>query len=286
MGPRERRLARGPGRRDLKGRSTVREAAPLWSSFSGIGGAALAADPQSYACEMAGEEGDQPVGPLVENWSPRPMPAKTQLRGRYVTADPIGARHTEALFDAVCGANGEGLWTYRPGPVPTSPAEFQASVVDLLEHHDGSASFAFLPDDVDAAGFATFYPCVPESGVLEISGVLFGRSMQGTTAGTEAIHLMLRYAFDELGYRRVEWKCDSLNERSRRAAHRLGFRYEGRFRQHMVTNGRNRDTDWYSILDTEWVDVRDRHARWLAPENFNADGQQRRRLERRSGPLS
>lgn len=115
-------------------------------------------------------------------------------------------------------------------------------------------------------------------GVIEVSGVLWARTMQRTTAATEAIHLMLGYAFDEFGYRRVEWKCDSLNEPSRRAALRLGFSYEGRFRQHMVIKGRSRDTDWFSITDSEWPAIRERQLRWLDPSNFGSDGRQVRRL--------
>lgn len=220
----------------------------------------------------------QTVGALIQGWSPRPMPARSVLSGRYVTVEPIDKRHSDALFRALCGPGDEALWTYRPASRPTSRTTFDRSVVELLAQHRESASYAFVPAGGSAAGLATFFPCVPSSGVVEISGVLFGRAMQRTTAATEAIHLMLRYAFDQLGYRRVEWKCDSLNEPSGRAALRLGFTYEGRFRQHMVIKGRNRDTDWYSMLDSEWPEIRARHERWLDPVNFDADGWQVQRL--------
>ncbi|HLN79007.1 MAG TPA: GNAT family protein [Nocardioidaceae bacterium] len=206
------------------------------------------------------------------------MPERMVLTGRYVTVEPIDARHSDALFAALCGPGDEALWTYRPAPRPASAAAFDAEVVRLLAEHAESASYAFVPAGGSASGLATFFPCVPCSGVVEISGVMFARAMQQTTAATEAIHLMLRYTFDQLGYRRVEWKCDSLNEPSGRAAVRLGFTYEGRFRQHIVTKGRNRDTDWYSMLDSEWPEVRARHERWLDPVNFDADGRQYQRL--------
>ena len=120
---------------------------------------------------------------------------------------------------------------------------------------------------------------------MEIAGVLFSRRLQRTRAATEAVHLTMRYAFDDLGYRRFEWKCDSLNKPSRRAARRLGFRYEGRFRHHMVTKGRNRDTDWFSVTDTEWPEVHAAHRTWLDPGNFDADGCQRMSLSSLTAPL-
>lgn len=217
----------------------------------------------------------QQVGDLVDGWAPRSMPSRVELNGRYVTAEPIGAAHAASLFEAVCGAGDDALWTYRPGSRPTTLAEFERSVIEVLAEDPNSVTFAFLPAAGSASGFATLYPCVPASGVVEISGVLWGRAMQRTRAATEAIHLMLGYAFEELGYRRVEWKCDSFNEPSRAAADRLGFTFEGRFRQHMVTHGRNRDTDWFSMLDNEWPAIRSRHQRWLDPANFDPEERQR-----------
>jgi RimJ/RimL family protein N-acetyltransferase len=220
----------------------------------------------------------QPIGDLVPAWSARLMPDRVELHGRYVTAEPIHPRHSHDLFRSLCGPSDEALWTYRPAPLPQSVTEFDEGVVRRLADHSESASYVFVPTGGSASGLATFFPCVPSSGVLEISGVLFGRGMQRSTGATEAMHLMLSYAFDQLGYRRVEWKCDSLNEPSRRAALRLGFTHEGRFRQHMVTKGRNRDTDWYSMLDSEWPTIRARHQRWLDPTNFDEYGRQLDRL--------
>jgi RimJ/RimL family protein N-acetyltransferase len=129
----------------------------------------------------------------------------------------------------------------------------------------------------------------PEHGVIEIGGIWFGASLRQSTAASEAIYLLAAHAFDELGYRRLEWKCDSLNQASRRAAKRFGFRFEGVFRQHMVIKGRNRDTAWYAITDSQWPAVREGFGAWLAPSNFDADGGQRRGLralivEARSAP--
>jgi RimJ/RimL family protein N-acetyltransferase len=119
---------------------------------------------------------------------------------------------------------------------------------------------------------------VPEHGVIEIGHIWFAPALQHTRRATEAIYLMARHAFDDLGYRRLEWKCDSLNEPSRRAAERFGFVYEGVFRQHMVVKGRNRDTAWFSIVDGEWPTVRAAFEAWLARENFDAEGRQRKSL--------
>ena len=230
-----------------------------------------------YDREVERNEYGQSVGHVVSGWTPRELPGRTELVGRYVRAEPVDVVHVPALYAALCGPQDAPLWTYRPGPVPGSVEEMERLVVRLRDH-PVSASYAFVPESGTAEGLATFFPCVPESGVVEISGVIFSRRMQRTPASTEAIHLMLGEAFDELGYRRVEWKCDHLNEPSGLAALRLGFTFEGRFRQHMVTHGRNRDTDWYAILDSEWPAVRARHRRWLSPDNFDSDGRQRRRM--------
>jgi RimJ/RimL family protein N-acetyltransferase len=226
-------------------------------------------------------EHGQRVGAVVPGWSPRDLPQRVDLPGRYVTAEPLHPRHSEALFAALCGPDDDALWTYRPQRRPRSAAEMDEVVVRPLAGDPGSSggtTYAFVPTGGEAAGFASFFPCAPLHGVVEISGVLWGRRLQRSTAATEAVHLMVGYAFERLGYRRVEWKCDSLNEPSRRAAARFGFTYEGRFRQHMVTKDRNRDTDWFSMLDSEWPAIRARNERWLDPGNFDGSGTQRRSL--------
>jgi RimJ/RimL family protein N-acetyltransferase len=132
--------------------------------------------------------------------------------------------------------------------------------------------------DERPAGLASYLRIEPEPGVIEIGHIWFGVSLQRTTAATEAIYLLARRAFDELGYRRLEWKCNALNVASRRAAERFGFRFEGVFRKHMVVKGRNRDTAWYAITDDEWPGIRLGYEAWLAPENFGRDLRQKRSL--------
>jgi RimJ/RimL family protein N-acetyltransferase len=134
-----------------------------------------------------------------------------------------------------------------------------------------------LPDE-HPAGIASYMRIKPGHGVIEIGGIWFGASLRQSTAAAEAIYLLAAHAFDELGYRRLEWKCDALNQASRRAAERFGFRFEGVFRRHMVIKGRSRDTAWYAITDDEWPAVRDGFEAWLAPDNFDEAGRQRRRL--------
>lgn len=220
----------------------------------------------------------QPVGDLVPEWSARPWPTPVRLEGRYVVLEPLALDHAADLHAALCGPDDRALWTYRP---TEPPADVPAMQVLVREHLDapGMETFVLTPVLAPAGstpqGIFSFMRIEPDHGQVEIGGVLYAQTLQRTTAATEAVHLALRYAFDELGYRRVEWKCDSLNEPSRRAGARLGFTYEGRFRHHLVTKGRNRDTDWFSITDAEWPGVRAAHEAWLDPANFDADGRQR-----------
>jgi RimJ/RimL family protein N-acetyltransferase len=225
------------------------------------------------------EHGQRVGEPRDPDWSPRELPQRVHLAGRYVTAEPIDSAHSEPLFDALCGPDDDFLWTYRPQRRPQSAAEMDEVVVRPLAADLQGTTYAFVPTGEEAAGFASFLPVNTLHGVVEISGVLWGRRLQRSTAATEAVHLLVGYAFEQLGYRRVEWKCDSLNEPSRKAAARFGFVYEGRFRQHMVTKNRNRDTDWFSMLDTEWPAIKARNERWLDPANFDERGRQRRRLD-------
>ncbi|MDN4172753.1 GNAT family protein [Nocardioides sp. SOB77] len=234
------------------------------------------------------DEHGQAVGDEVPGWTPRTPPAPVVLEGRYVRLEPVAATHAAPLFDALGGAEDAPLWTYRPAAQPADVAAMARDVVTPLASHTGSLTFAIVPTQgpgpEEAAGLATYWRVEPDHGVIEISGVLFARRLQRTRAATEAMHLMIGHAVEEWGYRRVEWKCDALNEPSRRAALRLGFTYEGRFRQHMVTKGRTRDTDWFSIVDGEWPGIRAAHQRWLDPANFDEAGQQRSPLE--VGPRS
>lgn len=192
----------------------------------------------------------QRVGAVVPQWSPRARPEPVTLTGRYVVVEPLAVEHAVALLASTCGPDDRPLWTYRATEPPADLDEMTGLIARTLATPD-LLTFALLPEGRAAEGIASFTRLDPATGQVEVAGVLFARTMQRTPAATEAIHLLMRYALDDLGYRRFEWKCDSLNEPSRRAAARLGFRYEGRFRHHMVTKGRNRDTDWFSVTDAE-----------------------------------
>ena len=226
-------------------------------------------------------EHGQRVGEPATGWEPRPRPEPVLLEGRYVTVEPLTSARYADLFASTCGPGDDDLWTYRPVPRPGSLAALWMHLAALLDD-PAAVTFAIVPREGEsagaAAGIASYLRIEPAHGQVEVGGVLFGRVLQRTRAATEAIHLLMRHAFDDLGYRRFEWKCDSLNEPSRRAARRLGFVEEGRFRNHMVVQGRNRDTDWFSVIDAEWPAVRAAHERWLDPANFDDAGAQRRRL--------
>ncbi|TYL52187.1 GNAT family N-acetyltransferase [Nocardioides sp. BGMRC 2183] len=220
-----------------------------------------------------------PVGDVVAGWSPRQPPQPVTLTGAHVTVQPLTSARYADLFATTCDPDGPDLWTYRPVERPRTLAELWMHLAGVAE---ADLTFALVPATGPsagrAAGIASLARVEPAHGQIEVAGVLLGTGLARTTAATEAIHLLMRYAFDDLGYRRFEWKCDSLNEASRRAALRLGFGHEGRFRQHLVVKGRNRDTDWFSVIDAEWPRVRDGHRAWLAADNFDAEGRQRRSL--------
>ena len=200
-------------------------------------------------------------------------PALTELRGRHVLLRPVTVADAEALFEA---GRDERIWTYLPyGPYPDA-----AAMRGRLESVAASRDPLFFAIEAYGAprGVASYLRIEPEHGVIEIGHIWFGAGLARTTAATEAIYLLARHAFDELGYRRLEWKCNALNEASRRAAERFGFTFEGVFRKHMIVKGRNRDTAWYAIVDDDWPEIRARFERWLDPANFGPDGRQLRSL--------
>ncbi|GAC1644580.1 MAG: GNAT family protein [Candidatus Dormibacteraceae bacterium] len=211
------------------------------------------------------------------NWTPARHPARSALEGASVRLEPVDpARHARALYVAADGA--PAIWDYLPyGPF----ANWEA-FTEWLEARAASDDplFYALVDkgSGSARGMASYLRMTPEHGVIEIGHIWFAPVMQRTRQATEAIYVLAKHAFDDLGYRRLEWKCDSLNEPSRRAAERFGFVYEGVFRQHLVVKGRNRDTAWYSMTDGDWPLRRAAFEAWLAPDNFNEAGHQRRSL--------
>lgn len=220
----------------------------------------------------------QPIGEPVNGWAPRPAPQHSPLAGRYVRLEPVAVEHASDLYGALASVDDDALWTYRSDHRPDD----QDGMIRLVEEwaaKPDTVTFAILPTDTgSAAGVASLLRVDAPMGCLEVGAILFARSLQRTRAATEAIHLLAAHVFDDLGYRRLEWKLDSLNEPSARAAARLGFTYEGRFRNAIVYKQRNRDTTWFSMTDTDWPRVQTAHRQWLDPANFDDDGWQRTRL--------
>jgi RimJ/RimL family protein N-acetyltransferase len=219
-----------------------------------------------------------PVGAPLPDWEPRPRPGRDALAGRYCRLEPLVADpHAAALFEAY-GHDHEGVgWTYLPyGPFGDLD-EFRGWVAEQSSRDD-PLFFAILDAGGNPVGVASYLRINPDMGSIEVGHIRYSPLLQRTRAATEAMYLLARRAFDELGYRRYEWKCDDLNAASRRAAERLGFVHEGTFRQDRIYNGRNRDTAWYSITDAEWPAIRGALEAWLEPSNFDERGEQRTRL--------
>lgn len=228
---------------------------------------------------------DLPVGaPLPPGWRPPAAPARRSMAGRHVRLDPLLPAHAGALHRAFTADTEGRLWTYLPyGPFATAAA-YEDWVAEMTRGGD-PMFFAFLPDGgTDPAGVASFLRIAPAAGSIEIGHICLAPALQRSRAATEGLWLMMRWAFDA-GYRRLEWKCDALNAASRRAAVRLGFTFEGIFRQATHYKGRNRDTAWFAIIDRDWPLLRAAFERWLAPENFAPDGRQRTALSELTRPL-
>jgi RimJ/RimL family protein N-acetyltransferase len=221
----------------------------------------------------------QPVGIPLPNWTARPRPPRTRMAGRYCRVEPLDpARHGAALY-AANSADGDGrMWTYLSVGPFADEASYRAWLEQVAPEEDPHFHAIVDTREGKAVGLAAYMRIDPGNGVIEVGHLHFSPSLQRTPAATEAMYLMMRRGFDELGYRRYEWKCDSLNARSRAAAERYGFQFEGLFRQAVVYKGRSRDTAWYSIVDTEWPAVKNAFERWLDPANFDATGRQRARL--------
>ena len=222
----------------------------------------------------------------LEQWRPVPLPGTLTLTGRWVDLHPLSAaQHTQALWQAVLGH--DEVWDWL-GDGPYVREEDFFAALELKEKGEAARFFAILPRLTSgvagaAVGYASLMRIDAVNGVIEVGNVMFSPQLQRTPTATEAMYLMARYVFEELGYRRYEWKCNALNLPSRQAALRLGFSFEGVFRQHMVIKGKNRDTAWYSMLDSEWPERKVAFEAWLAAENFDAEGRQRHRLGDFSG---
>lgn len=219
----------------------------------------------------------QPVGTELHAWQPRDPPPVTPMQGRFGRLEPLALSHAQALHQAYALDRDGHNWTYLPYG-PYAGLDDYRAWVGKVAAADDPLFFAIVDARGRAVGHAAFMRIDRANGVIEVGHLNFSPLMQRTAVATEAIFLLLRRAFDELGYRRCEWKCDSLNVPSREAALRLGFTFEGLFRQAVVVKGRNRDTAWYSIIDREWPARRAAFEAWLSPGNFDAQGRQRRRL--------
>ena len=207
------------------------------------------------------------------------IPQRVILAGRFVTLRPIDpARDIDPLWNLTCGH--DDLWRYMfEGPYADRTA-FAATIRDKAQSDD-PLFFAIESKAVQsAAGWAALMRIEPHHRVIEVGNIVYTPALQRTAGATEAMYLLARYVFEDLNYRRYEWKCDARNEPSRRAAIRLGFIFEGIFRQHMIVKGCNRDTAWYSMLDREWPARRNAFETWLDPSNFATDGRQRTSLSR------
>ena len=224
-------------------------------------------------------EHGQPIGPALSAWTGTRNPGHKGMVGRYArltSLDPL--MHTNDLFLAFGKDRSGAIWTYN------SIGSFNTAIglkdwIESAAGVDGQPNFAVIDQETGkASGIARFMRIKPEHGVIEIGGITFSPGLQRSRVATEAIYLMMRRAMTELGNRRLEWKCDALNAPSRAAAERFGFQFEGVFKQAVPYWGRNRDTAWYAILDSEWESVERGFQAWLDPENFDRNGVQRRKL--------
>lgn len=216
----------------------------------------------------------------LSNWQPRPRPERKVLEGRYVRLEPLEAiKHGDGLFAASTVPDAESRFAWLFENPPASRAEFQPWLEKVEASQDPLFFTVIDKASGKIAGRQTLMRIEPNHGVIEIGSIYWGPLISRKPAATEAQFLFTKYVFDELGYRRYEWKCHNENAPSKRAAERFGFKFEGIFRQHMVAKGANRDTAWYSIIDKEWPALKKAYEGWLDPDNFDRDGAQKKRLE-------
>ena len=220
-----------------------------------------------------------PIGRALPGWTARPRPPRTPMQGRFCRVEPLDpGRHAADLFAANQLDKDGRNWTYLFQEPFSDFKEFRAWLEKVAAGKDPLFHAIIDLQTGKAVGVATFMRIDPANGVIEVGNINYSPLLQRKPAATEGMFLMMRRVFDELGYRRYEWKCDSLNTPSRAAALRLGFGYEGLFRQAVIYKGRNRDTTWFSIIDGEWPALKRAYGQWLAPANFDDEGRQRKRL--------
>ncbi|RAZ91946.1 GNAT family N-acetyltransferase [Mesorhizobium hawassense] len=220
------------------------------------------------------------VSENLKEWRPRPRPDRKAFEGRYVRLEPFSAaKHGDGLYETSSVADIDGRFAWLPDYPPKSRADFQPWL-DKAEALEDPLFFTVIDKaSGKVAGRQTLMRIDTNNGVIEIGNIYWGPLISRKPGATEAQFLFMKYVFDELGYRRYEWKCNNRNEPSKRAAERFGFKFEGIFRQHFVVKGENRDTAWYSVIDKEWPALRKAYEAWLDPANFDGEGGQKRRLE-------
>lgn len=221
----------------------------------------------------------QPIGEALPDWSCATHPSNEVIEGQFCRIERLDSMHLEDLYRAFSEDEQGRIWTYMSMGPFNQKDEFRRWLTAACDSSD--PVFYALIDRATkrAAGICAYMRIQPEVGVIEIGNITYAPMMQKTVMATEAMYLMMRQAFDGLGYRRYEWKCDALNAASRQAAARLGFVYEGLFRQALVYKQRSRDTAWFSIVDKEWPALKAAFVAWLDPENFDEEGAQLQRLQ-------
>lgn len=218
------------------------------------------------------------LGPAL-GWTPAQTPPMTTLFGEYVRLEKLDPeKHTDALYNAQSGPDSDGrTWLYMGrGPFPDLDS-FREYIEQMAASSD-PAAYAVIPTDGEAAGIVTYLRINEQHGSIEIGHIWYGASIQRTPVTTEVVYLAAKHVFEDLGYRRFEWKCYATNERSKRAALRLGFTYEGTFRNHLVVRDRNRDTAWFAMTIEDWPRIKAAFEAWLDPSNFDVSGQQKQSL--------
>jgi len=221
----------------------------------------------------------QPIGITIENWQACNWPPRSTMTGQYCTMEPLNiSKHAEGLFEAFLQDSNHHNWTY----LPYGPFDDLASLSDWLREYcldDDPLFYVVINQETnEVVGMASYLRIAPAVGTIEVGHIHFSPKMQRTPMATEAMYLMMARVFDELGYRRYEWKCDALNAPSKKAAERFGFRFEGLWRQATMYKGRNRDTTWFAIIDKDWPKVKAAYEAWLDADNFDENGNQKTKL--------
>ena len=229
-----------------------------------------------HLCMKSNIPSDAGLGVIVENWNPPRTPDWAMLEGRYMRLELLDAEaHAALLYRAFAGH--DEVWDYMPYGPFSSASQYHRWVRDHAKYEDPRFYAIKNLETGQWGGVASYLRVAPDAGSIEVGHINLSPELQQTRAGTEAMYRMMEMVF-QAGYRRYEWKCNALNLASRRAAQRLGFSYEGVFRQAAVVKGRNRDTAWFAVIDSEWPALKEAYAAWLDPSNFDAEGQQRESL--------